>query len=391
MTSYIGLFMLLAIFGAIFLVGRKTSRDQAAFGAALAGSGFCTPTEMPPEWLPDFGYLTARSGLLVEGHPLALLLVGHRSGTSIATAGGQIPSLDLFLGFALTPDWRLNPAQFAQLVGRAKPDASAVSPGGACLLVWKRNHTSTNLRAMIETVRREVTALLAKSPAPPTVPTVPSASLPSPEPNDTFIADNMWPWRKENNFGYEELPPEALLPQIRVISLRFHALPKLPAAIGSLRNLESLTLFQTELSELPEEIGMCRKLRDVSIAQSKLANLPASLFRLPCIESLNLRRNGLTSIPDDIGNLASLRELVLNANPLTSLPEAIGRLTKLEVLGVACYKLESLPVCVASMHHLKELVLHADGPLASQIDRWKAALPNPEVRVAGLIEIAAIG
>ena len=83
----------------------------------------------------------------------------------------------------------------------------------------------------------------------------------------------------------------------------------IPDALGSLSNLEWLSLFNNELTGLvPNALGSLSKLR-----------------------SLSLGGNALTgTIPEALGRLSSLTDLYLYDNELTgTIPEALGRLSNL--------------------------------------------------------------
>ena len=80
----------------------------------------------------------------------------------------------------------------------------------------------------------------------------------------------------------------------RVCDLTNNKLKKLPAALGRLSMLTSLTLDSNHLKALPAEL--------------------CNLVRL---EILSCGHNGLLSLPENIGALAKLKKLLLAGAPLS--------------------------------------------------------------------------
>ncbi len=109
-----------------------------------------------------------------------------------------------------------------------------------------------------------------------------------------------------------------------------HDLKKLPPAIGKLKNLRELYIYNTDLHSLPPEIRGLKKL--------KILNCPT-----------------LTSIPKEISELSALEELSLGK--VSMLPATLALLPKLKQLSVSS---PSLPV----IKSLESLCISADGLLS---------------------------
>ncbi len=107
----------------------------------------------------------------------------------------------------------------------------------------------------------------------------------------------------------------------------------IPDALGSLSNLEWLSLFNNELTGLvPNALGSLSKLRSLSLGGNALTGtIPEALGRLSSLTDLYLYDNELTGpIPEALGRLSSLTDLYLYDNELTGpIPEALGRLSSL--------------------------------------------------------------
>ena len=79
------------------------------------------------------------------------------------------------------------------------------------------------------------------------------------------------------------------------------------------------------LSSLPAEIGKLANLQSLSLSFNHLGSLPAEIGKLTNLQSLNLRNNRLSSLPKEIGKLANLQSLNLQDNQLDSLPPEIRK------------------------------------------------------------------
>ena len=86
------------------------------------------------------------------------------------------------------------------------------------------------------------------------------------------------------------------------------------------------------LTELPAEIGDLKKLGSLSVSNNQLVGLPTSILKLNRLEWLSLDGNNLTELPVEIGDLKELRLLFVSANPLTI--DAIKFALKLVKRGV---------------------------------------------------------
>uniref|UniRef100_UPI0039C6FCBA COR domain-containing protein n=1 Tax=Calothrix sp. CCY 0018 TaxID=3103864 RepID=UPI0039C6FCBA len=108
----------------------------------------------------------------------------------------------------------------------------------------------------------------------------------------------------------------------------------LPAEIGQLTNLQSLELYENQLSSLPAEIGQLTNLQSLHLGSNKLSSLPAEIGQLTNLQSLKLWDNKLNSLLGEIGQLTNLQSLDLRNNQLSSLPQTIKKLINLRTLDL---------------------------------------------------------
>ena len=95
-----------------------------------------------------------------------------------------------------------------------------------------------------------------------------------------------------------------------------HLHGRLPAELGDLTHLRSLSLEGGLTGEIPGEVGNLSHLRKLTISGTNTPGpIPLELLSLPNLKYLNLRNNAFTGpIPGEIGRLSGLQELDLSGN-----------------------------------------------------------------------------
>jgi internalin A len=153
------------------------------------------------------------------------------------------------------------------------------------------------------------------------------------------------------------LPSEVgTLTNLQSLTLSGDKLMSLPLEIGQLINLTSLILFRNQLTSLPAEIGQLTNLRLLALYNNQLTSLPREIGKLINLTSLELYHNQLTDLPSTIGQLKNLKSLDIRGSQLTSLPKEISYLTNLRSLYVTYSQLRSLPVEIGQLINIQSLV-----------------------------------
>ncbi|KAL2628622.1 hypothetical protein R1flu_013308 [Riccia fluitans] len=119
-----------------------------------------------------------------------------------------------------------------------------------------------------------------------------------------------------------------------------HNLERLPDSICRLRELHMMELFNCRnLEELPTDIGCLENIRSLIIendsgsrGRGKLQSLPDSLGNLRNLQRLSVVNTDLKELPSSIGDLQCLEHLTVSNKQLQELPASPGRLEKLQVL-----------------------------------------------------------
>ena len=112
----------------------------------------------------------------------------------------------------------------------------------------------------------------------------------------------------------------------------------IPAEVGNLTNLESLSLGYNQLTgPIPPQLGQLTELWQLYLPDARLTGeIPPELGRLTKLEYLTLSGNHLTGpIQPHLGRLTALQELNLGWNQLSGpIPSELGNLARLTVLAL---------------------------------------------------------
>lgn len=115
-----------------------------------------------------------------------------------------------------------------------------------------------------------------------------------------------------------------------------------------------------EFTQIPASLGLLTNLTSLSICGRGLLTLPDSIGKLTNLTSLSLVNcDSLRALPEWIGNLTKLTELSLfNCESICSLPDGIGKLKELNLLDLNyCKSLTSLPNSICELANLRDLYL----------------------------------
>ena len=134
-------------------------------------------------------------------------------------------------------------------------------------------------------------------------------------------------------------------------------LTELPASIGKLTQLTSLSLSCNQLTSLPESLGQLTQLQTLDLSHNQLTTLPESLGQLTQLQSLNLFSNQLTTLPESLGQLTQLQSLNLSSNQLTTLPDWLGNLVRLDYFKISRNQISDLPISLLKLKNLTWFVI----------------------------------
>ncbi len=144
-------------------------------------------------------------------------------------------------------------------------------------------------------------------------------------------------------------------PSLVTLSIVETVLAPLPASIGDIATLETLVIVDTGVGSLPSTLGSLTNLRTLTATDNAITSLPATIGDLSALQVLNLSDNAITALPASIGDLAALRDLRVESNQLTALPATIGDLGQLRELRVSFNPIAALPAEIGQLVLLQGL------------------------------------
>jgi hypothetical protein len=146
-------------------------------------------------------------------------------------------------------------------------------------------------------------------------------------------------------------PPSAVTSLI----LSDQHLTELPAAIGTLTNLQVLALENNGLIQLPSEIGKLKNLGKLLLATNKLTTLPPEIGNLTKLTYLDVSQNAFTQLPDLFEKLENLKYFYAAYNQIEVLPDSMRHLKNLTLLYMRGNGIRQYPKVLAYMTKLKEM------------------------------------
>ncbi|MEM9951744.1 MAG: leucine-rich repeat domain-containing protein [Chloroflexota bacterium] len=171
----------------------------------------------------------------------------------------------------------------------------------------------------------------------------------------------------------EEIPPEiGSLQQLQVLSLVGNRLTDLPSEITNLQALQTISLASNNLAELPIGITTLSSLTTLDLYDNNLAELPPEIGSLPNLLVLNVESNQLSGLPTEIINLSNLEMLNLRDNNFQSLPNRVSQLTTLCHLDIRQNNIKILPATLHSLNRLanqEACPFYADPVQGLEMDR----------------------
>jgi len=128
--------------------------------------------------------------------------------------------------------------------------------------------------------------------------------------------------------------------------------------VASLVQLDTLSLSNCELVDLPVQMASLVSLYRVSMTSNRFEEIPRVIQTWHRLRVLDLSNNQIKSVPEWFASaVPSLQRLSLESNLLESLPENISSLDKLNYLSLLNNSnLHALPLSISRMH-LDELLI----------------------------------
>ena len=143
-----------------------------------------------------------------------------------------------------------------------------------------------------------------------------------------------------------------VLPLLRFLSILVYEskifshnkLTTVPAEIGELSSLCSLTLTNNQISSIPDEITRCASLTQFDISHNSLSHLPANIGHLTELKKLSVKYNRLSCLPDSLESCTKIEYLNIENNTIESISQSIfDRLVSVRIAILSRNKFTQLP------------------------------------------------
>lgn len=133
----------------------------------------------------------------------------------------------------------------------------------------------------------------------------------------------------------------------------------MPAEVGLLQHLETLSITDESLSALPPEIGWLSQLKGFVCITAKVKTLPAEIKDWTSLEELRIVSRDFVALPPEIGQLPNLERLVVNGGRnMHTLPSEMGDIKTLEYLRWStASRTTRLPPSIVRLSNLESLIL----------------------------------
>jgi Leucine-rich repeat (LRR) protein len=162
--------------------------------------------------------------------------------------------------------------------------------------------------------------------------------------------------------------------QLESLSLAQNQLWQIPLELQYLKQLKILDLSDNLIEQIPEYLSGLTTLQTLNLYHNKLSGFIPHTLSEENLQSLNLAHNQLQNIPDDIDKFKNLKTLNLAWNQLITLPESILHLPALEELHLEGNPRLSLPQEMFQQLKAKLKFFYYDESLVKKIEKRAASL-----------------
>jgi Leucine-rich repeat (LRR) protein len=165
-----------------------------------------------------------------------------------------------------------------------------------------------------------------------------------------------------------------------ILGLSFNGVAKLPAEIGQLKDLITLTIQSNSLVFIAPEIGKLDKLEKLELTCQNLAQIPPEIGQLRNLKHLSITSNQINTLPSEVNQLTNLKSIGIKAmngvslsftektgersrdntgHPFLNLP-SLSKLTGLETIEIIGCNISEFPTFILKLKNLTELNLQGN-------------------------------
>ncbi len=150
---------------------------------------------------------------------------------------------------------------------------------------------------------------------------------------------------------------------IEYISMRYDGLRKIPVGVRKFKHLKVLNFEGNIIESIDKGFLKNKEIESLSLSISPQFKFKKSFYILSKethLNNLSISNSDLSEIPDDISMLKNITSLSLQNNNLTSFPTGILKIKDLKFLDISGNKFKSLPSTFLSLTKLETLNLSGE-------------------------------
>lgn len=140
---------------------------------------------------------------------------------------------------------------------------------------------------------------------------------------------------------------------LRELTIDWYTLKSLPQDVDGLPHLESLSVLNSPVNEIPSFVLKSNKLKHLGFRQCDLAQIPEAIGNLRHLVLLDFWQNHIKGLPESIAFLRRLAFLRVGFNEIEEVPPCVGDLRALSTLDLRKNRICSLPESLEGLRRLR--------------------------------------
>ena len=167
-------------------------------------------------------------------------------------------------------------------------------------------------------------------------------------------------WMGNSKLTELNIKPLRGLKKLNDLNLYNAGLTQLPKQIRRLKHITVLDLYYNQLTELPRQLGRMKRLEQLAVSNNKLTALPPQMARLKRLGTLFAHHNKLSQLPDSFAKLTSLHTLDVGYNQFSNVPDVLLGMGTLESVDLSNNNLQTLPTTLIGLKNLKKFYIRSN-------------------------------
>ncbi|MDB5268516.1 MAG: cytoplasmic rane protein [Hymenobacter sp.] len=145
------------------------------------------------------------------------------------------------------------------------------------------------------------------------------------------------------------------LKNLKTLWLTDSKISDVPVQIAALKGLEELWLDDNNFSVVPNSVRLLKNLKYVSFFNNNISKLNLRKGDFPNLNQINLCYNKFNIFPTELSMLPQLKRIVIWGDSMTIVPKSIKKLRNIEEINMEINYVSSFPKSISKLKHLKNL------------------------------------